>query len=109
MPRSLLGVGHCQARHAKDKIYTYIGPVLVSVNPFKKIPLYTDPIIQSYVGRYPHEVSPHIVAVAESAFRTHVDRCVFLSRLVSLVWLLSVPVPTAVGCDVWDSSGDVRV
>ncbi len=25
-------------RYAKDLIYTYIGPVLISVNPFKNIP-----------------------------------------------------------------------
>ncbi len=56
-------------RHARDQIYTYIGPVLISVNPFKRLPLYEKSIIDSYVGRYPHEVSPHTYAVAEAAFR----------------------------------------
>ena len=30
-------VANLQARHAKDRIYTFIGPVLLSVNPFKEL------------------------------------------------------------------------
>lgn len=50
-------------------IYSYIGPVLISVNPFKKLPLYDSSTIDSYIGRYPHEVSPHVYSIAEAAFR----------------------------------------
>jgi myosin-1 len=57
-------------RYNKDSIYTYIGPVLISVNPFKRLPLYEKSVIDSYVGRYPHEVAPHVFSVAEAAFRS---------------------------------------
>jgi myosin-1 len=40
-------------RHATDLIYTYIGNVVVSMNPFKNIPnLYSDAVVEKYrVGR----------------------------------------------------------
>ncbi len=33
-----------------DLIYTYIGPVLISVNPFKNLPYFTDKEIDQYQG-----------------------------------------------------------
>jgi len=40
-------------RHAADIIYTYIGHVLISVNPFKAIEgLYTDRVLKDYKGKY---------------------------------------------------------
>jgi myosin-1 len=57
-------------RYKKDQIYTYIGPVIVAVNPFKKIDkLYTDECIKSYKGREVYEVQPHIFALADNAYR----------------------------------------
>ena len=35
-----------KARYHKDAIYTYIGPVLISVNPFKRLPLYEPSVIE---------------------------------------------------------------
>ena len=29
-------------RYAKDEIYTYVGPILLVLNPFKKIPAFND-------------------------------------------------------------------
>jgi hypothetical protein len=29
---------------------TYIGPVLISVNPFKQLPIYTDKEVEQYKG-----------------------------------------------------------
>ena len=30
-----------EKRYLNDKIYTYTGPILIAVNPFKRLPLYT--------------------------------------------------------------------
>jgi hypothetical protein len=57
-------------RYAKDIIYTYIGPVLISVNPFKNIPdLYSDRLLKDYRGKYPYEMQPHVYALADQIYR----------------------------------------
>ena len=40
-------------RFSQDKIYSFIGmPILIAVNPYKKMILYTDSIIKSYKDYY---------------------------------------------------------
>ncbi len=38
-------------RFAADKIYTYIGEVLVSVNPYKDLPIYSPETVAAYKNR----------------------------------------------------------
>jgi myosin-1 len=57
-------------RYMLDKIYTNIGPVLLSVNPFKHIPGLCDPEqVDDYRNRFRYEVPPNIYALAEEAYR----------------------------------------
>jgi myosin heavy subunit len=57
-------------RYAKDLIYTNIGAVLLSVNPFKNVVgLYSDGVIQQYRGRYLYENAPHVFGLAEETYR----------------------------------------
>jgi myosin-1 len=57
-------------RHAADHVYTYIGNVLISVNPFKNMPtLYSLDLIPKYRHRFAHEAPPHVFALAEVAYR----------------------------------------
>ena len=37
-------------RFAKDLIYTSTGPILIAMNPFKMLPLYTDEVVARYRG-----------------------------------------------------------
>jgi myosin-1 len=37
-------------RFMDSYIYTYIGPVLISVNPYKELPYFTDAEIEQYKG-----------------------------------------------------------
>ncbi|CAF9939484.1 class II myosin [Imshaugia aleurites] len=55
-------------RFENAEIYTYIGHVLVSVNPFRDLGIYTDLVLDSYRGKNRLEVPPHVFAVAESAY-----------------------------------------
>ncbi|KAI9893426.1 MAG: class II myosin [Vezdaea aestivalis] len=55
-------------RFENAEIYTYIGHVLVSVNPFRDLGIYTDAVLDSYKGKNRLEVPPHVYAVAESAY-----------------------------------------
>ena len=77
-------VANLQARHAKDRIYTFIGPVLLSVNPFKEINgLYSASMPKAYEGKYAYENAPHVFAVAEDAYRamrrTRRDQAILVS------------------------------
>ncbi|PQE20194.1 putative Myosin-1 protein [Rutstroemia sp. NJR-2017a BBW] len=55
-------------RFENGEIYTYIGHVLVSVNPFRDLGIYTEEVLDSYKGKNRLEMPPHVFAVAESAY-----------------------------------------
>ena len=53
-------VENLHKRFKKSEIYTYIGPVLLSVNPFQTIRnLYGPTKIQQNCGRYAYELKPN--------------------------------------------------
>ncbi|KAL4399250.1 Myosin type-2 heavy chain 1 [Malassezia pachydermatis] len=56
-------------RYQQRIIYTYSGIVLIAVNPFFDLNLYSPEIIQAYAGRRRGELEPHLFAVAEDAYR----------------------------------------
>ncbi|KAI8050913.1 P-loop containing nucleoside triphosphate hydrolase protein [Syncephalis plumigaleata] len=70
-------------RFENGEIYTYIGYVLISVNPFRDLGIYTDEILQHYIGKNILEVPPHVFAIAENAyFKMHSykeNQCVIIS------------------------------
>lgn len=49
-------------------IQTYSGLFCVTVNPYKKIAIYTDEILKSYKGKKRAEMAPHVFSVADQAF-----------------------------------------
>ncbi|XP_034286415.1 unconventional myosin-Ig isoform X2 [Pantherophis guttatus] len=70
-------------RFEKGRIYTYIGEVVVSVNPYKPLSLYGKDAIEHYRGRELYERPPHLYAVADAAYkamkRRAMDTCVVIS------------------------------
>ncbi|KAF8640535.1 hypothetical protein AX17_000197 [Amanita inopinata Kibby_2008] len=72
-----------QKRWTNGEIYTYIGNVLISVNPFRDLGIYTDEVLQRYRGKNRLEVPPHVFGIAESAYYNmsayHENQCVIIS------------------------------
>ncbi|KAJ2232557.1 class II myosin [Coemansia sp. RSA 485] len=70
-------------RFENADIYTYIGNVLISVNPFKDLGIYTMPILKSYENKNRMELPPHVYAIAEGAYRNMIayreSQCVIIS------------------------------
>jgi len=71
-------------RYQCNLIYTYIGHVLISLNPFKPIPdLYSQRTLLNYRGKYPYELPPHIYALAEEMYRQMINegesQCVIIT------------------------------
>ena len=44
------------------------------VNPYKRLPIYTEKIIDIYKGKKRHEVPPHVFAITDIAYR-YAYRC----------------------------------
>jgi len=46
---------------------------LVVINPWRRLPLYTDEIVSMYKGRKRKELPPHIYAVCDEAYRAMLE------------------------------------
>ena len=70
-------------RLGKKVIYTYIGQVLVAMNPFTWLNLYDAADARRYMRQSRLDVPPHVFAIAEAAFRAMTDeeesQCVIIS------------------------------
>eukprot|EP00427_Karlodinium_veneficum_P009223 CAMPEP_0169080892 /NCGR_PEP_ID=MMETSP1015-20121227/10721_1 /TAXON_ID=342587 /ORGANISM="Karlodinium micrum, Strain CCMP2283" /LENGTH=1694 /DNA_ID=CAMNT_0009140647 /DNA_START=1 /DNA_END=5085 /DNA_ORIENTATION=+ len=63
-----------QNRFDVDKIYTFTGPILIALNPFKLIRgLYDEELLRSFISTTP-STKPHVFNTANAAFRGICDR-----------------------------------
>ncbi|XP_061658046.1 unconventional myosin-Ih [Syngnathoides biaculeatus] len=56
-------------RFHENLIYTYVGTLLVSVNPYKELDVYGKKQMDTYMGVNFFELPPHIYALADNVFR----------------------------------------
>uniref|UniRef100_A0A1A8G0F4 Myosin VIa n=1 Tax=Nothobranchius korthausae TaxID=1143690 RepID=A0A1A8G0F4_9TELE len=76
-------IENLRRRFRENLIYTYIGSVLVSVNPYKELEIYSKQQMERYRGVSFYEISPHIYAVSDNTYRAmrteRKDQCILIS------------------------------
>ncbi|KAI8609162.1 P-loop containing nucleoside triphosphate hydrolase protein [Chytriomyces sp. MP71] len=60
-------------RFAAQKIYTYSGMVLIAVNPFERLNIYSTDIMQEYSGSKRTDLEPHVYGIAEECYRAMLE------------------------------------
>jgi hypothetical protein len=61
-------IHNLRIRYSRDEIYTFVGPILISINPYKWLSnLYSEETMTAYHSRQ-IVGSPHLFVVAESAY-----------------------------------------
>lgn len=80
-------------RFFDESIYTYVGTILIAINPFKFFPIYNPKYVAMYqdVHRMA-ELPPHIFAIANAAMTnmldTQEDQCIGMPFLNAVVIVL---------------------
>ncbi|KAE9460678.1 hypothetical protein C3L33_07426, partial [Rhododendron williamsianum] len=71
-------------RYQLNEIYTYTGGILIAINPFQRLPhLYDAHMMEQYKGAPFGDLSPHVFAIADVAYRAMINECKSNSILVS--------------------------
>ena len=72
-----------KSRYSNSNIYTYVGSILIAVNPFKFFPIYNPKYVKMYQNKRLGDLPPHIFAVADAAFHTMLrnkqNQCIVIS------------------------------
>ncbi len=55
-------------RLKKGEMYTNVGNILISLNPYKWLPLYTPGVLNEYINRGNKKLAPHVFNIADDAY-----------------------------------------
>jgi len=70
-------------------LQTRAGPVLIAVNPFKKVPIYGESNVRAYQNRTAESSQPHVYMSADSAFGAMMKGgYLHVVGMKSMVWVM---------------------
>ncbi|XP_063744008.1 myosin-IIIb [Eleginops maclovinus] len=76
-------ISHLQKRYDELQVYTYVGDILIALNPFQNLSIYSPQFSKLYHGVKRADNPPHIFATADAAYRGMVtfckDQCIIIS------------------------------
>ncbi|XP_016300883.1 myosin-IIIb [Sinocyclocheilus anshuiensis] len=76
-------ITHLQRRYQELQIYTYVGDILIALNPFQNLNIYSPQFSKLYHGMKRSTNPPHIFATADAAYQSMValskDQCIIIS------------------------------
>ncbi|GAB1609362.1 unconventional myosin-Ib-like, partial [Argonauta hians] len=58
-----------QTRYSNELIYTYIGSILVAINPYKIFDIYNTETVNQYEGQPIGELPPHLFAIGSVCYQ----------------------------------------
>ncbi|EDV27755.1 uncharacterized protein TRIADDRAFT_20764 [Trichoplax adhaerens] len=61
-------LNNLKQRYFSGMIYTYSGLFCVAVNPYRRLPIYTDKVVEMYKGKRRAEMPPHIFSITDNAY-----------------------------------------
>jgi myosin heavy subunit len=56
-------------RYEAGLIYTYSGLFCIAVNPYRRLPIYTDDVVKLYRGKRRPEMPPHVFSLVDVAYQ----------------------------------------
>ncbi|EDO44895.1 predicted protein, partial [Nematostella vectensis] len=62
-------VHNLKQRYFSGLIYTYSGLFCVAINPYRRLPIYTDKIVFAYRGKRKTEAPPHVFCICDNAYQ----------------------------------------
>ncbi|CAM9308649.1 unnamed protein product [Lampetra fluviatilis] len=70
-------------RYDSERIYTYIGSILLSLNPYRMYDIYSSEVVLLYDGKAMGENPPHLFSIANAAYMKMIDakenQCILIS------------------------------
>eukprot|EP01114_Cavostelium_apophysatum_P013844 TRINITY_DN344_c0_g2_i1.p1 TRINITY_DN344_c0_g2~~TRINITY_DN344_c0_g2_i1.p1 ORF type:complete len:1517 (+),score=469.87 TRINITY_DN344_c0_g2_i1:48-4598(+) len=77
-------IRNLENRFKKDAIYTYVGSLLVSLNPLKDLPIYSISSMEQYCGRkHRNTETPHLFAISNETYLSLLSSQTSQSVLIS--------------------------
>ncbi|TKR70123.1 hypothetical protein L596_022184 [Steinernema carpocapsae] len=76
-------LSNLKQRYSAMMIYTYSGLFCVVINPYKRLPIYTESVIKAYMGKRRNEMPPHLFATSDEAYRNMVQDRANQSMLIT--------------------------
>ena len=62
-------LANVRSRYAAQDIYTFTGTILLALNPFKSLPIYSEETMAAYKAQSLGRQPPHVYAIAEAAYQ----------------------------------------